>query len=608
MYEIVFDIETNAIDDWDGLSDLKVIHCIAVLDTTSETVDLYSDSYEPGKKLVDGLNRLCLADRIIGHNIDRFDIPAIKKMFPDISFDGCEVVDTRLAGRLMSPDVLKTDFQDPEFPPRLRGRYSLEAWGVRLKCHKGDFGKQTDWSEFTEEMAEYCKQDVIVNAKLWHAIKETFLPEVYAMERDFRDIILDQEANGVRFDEEAAFKLHSELIGQKIDMERELQRIFPPQEETMKTPQYYFDPETDERYERKKDAPLSLRKALRPGPLKKRVVPFNPGSRLQIAGALIRMYEWEPTEFTGDGRPKVDETVLSKLIYPEAKILAKYLMLGKRIGQLSDGKESWIRASNDSRIHGHVETIGTVSSRCSHSRPNLAQVPALGSPWGKECRELFKPSTGMVMVGCDMAGLELRCLAHYLARWDDGQYVQVIQEGDIHQFNADKMGVERGVGKGIMYATLYGAGDVKIGQLVGGSRREGRSMRNLLERGIPALKRLKNAIKNKLQTQDWLPAIDGRRLPIRSDHSALNLLLQSAGSILMKQATILMNRSIRSQGLHARQIMHVHDEVQFESLESEAHDVGRTAVQAMREAGLPYSFRCPLDGEYKVGSSWADTH
>ena len=133
-------------------------------------------------------------------------------------------------------------------------------------------------------------------------------------------------------------------------------------------------------------------------------------------------------------------------------------------------------------------------------------------------------------------------------------------------------------------------------------------MRNMLESGIPALKMLKRAIKNRLKSQDWLPAIDGRRLPIRSDHAALNLLLQSAGSILMKQATIKMNRYIRQNKLQANQIMHVHDEVQFEALESEAEDVGRIAVQSMREAGEPYEFRCPLDGEYKVGHSWADTH
>ena len=377
----------------------------------------------------------------------------------------------------------------------------------------------------------------------------------------------------------------------------------------MKTPQYYIDVDTGDKYPKKKDAPsYSVMKRLTPGPLKKRVVPFNPGSRLQIANALIKMYGWKPVEMTGDGRPKVDESVLARLDYPEAKLLSRYLTICKRIGQLSEGKESWLRASLHGRIHGYVDTIGTISSRCSHHRPNLAQVPAIGSLWGRECRELFKPTPGMVMVGCDMASLELRCLAHYLARWDGGEYIDVLQNGDIHQFNADKMGVSRSRGKGIMYATLYGAGDVLIGKLVGGGRREGRTMRTMLENGIPALKRLKSAITNRLRTQDWLPAIDGRHLPIRSEHSALNLLLQSAGSILMKRATITMNRWIKKNGLSAQQIIHIHDEVQFESLESEADNVGRIAVQAMREAGEPYEFRCPLDGEYKIGTNWAETH
>ena len=609
MYQLVFDIETNAIMDWAELSDLHVVHCIAICDVASpDAVDVYSDSYGKGWKIADAMHRLSLADRLIGHNIDKFDIPALKKMYPSIPLSNCATIDTTLAGKIMQPDALRIDFQNSDMPKKLRGRYSLEAWGHRLGLMKGDFGKQTDWSEFTDEMAEYCRQDVRVNLELWKKIEADFKPDVYAVERDFRDIILEQEANGVAFDEQAAYKLHSELIGEKVTMEAELQEIFPAQDEPMKTPQYYIDTETKERYVRKKDAPYPVQKRLKAGPLRRRAVPFNPGSRLQIANALIKMYGWKPTELTGDGRPKVDESVLSALPYPEAKVLSRYLTIGKRIGQLSEGRESWLRASRDGRIHGYVNTLGTVSSRCSHSRPNLAQVPAIGSLWGKECRELFKPSPGMVMVGCDMSGLELRCLAHYLARWDGGEYIKILLEGDIHQFNADKMGIERGPGKGVMYATLYGAGDVLVGKLVGGGRREGRTMRTMLEDGIPALKKLKSAIANRLKTQDWLPAIDGRKLPIRSEHSALNLLLQSAGSILMKRATIIMDEYIKQNQLSANQIMHVHDEVQFEVLESEADDVGRIAVQAMREAGKPYEFRCPLDGEYKIGSNWAETH
>lgn len=608
MYQLIFDIETNAIMDWDELSDLEVVHCIAILNPDTGDEEIYSDSYGKGKDIKTALAQLSLADRLIGHNIDKFDIPALEKLYPSLNLNNAASVDTLLASRIMAPDIMRTDFQNQRMPGNLRGRYSLEAWGHRLGSHKGDFGKQTDWSEFTEQMATYCQQDVRVNTKLWHLIEDTFNEDVYQMERDFREIILEQEAVGVEFDEEAAFTLHAALIGEKTKIESKLQEIFPAQEEPMKTPQFYTDPETSAKYVRKKDAPYNIQRRLIPGPLKKRVVPFNPGSRMQIANALIKQYGWKPTEMTGDGRAKVDEAVLADLPYPEAKVLSRYLTICKRIGQLSDGKESWIRASRDGRIHGHVNTIGTISSRCSHSRPNLAQVPAIGSPFGEECRALFKPTPGMVMVGCDMSGLELRCLAHYLARWDDGEYASIITEGDIHQFNADKMKVGRAQGKGIMYATLYGAGDALVGKLVGGGRREGRTMKSMLEDGIPALKRLKSAISNRLKTQDWLPAIDGRRLPIRSEHSALNLLLQSAGSILMKKATILMNEKIKADGVFAQQVMHVHDEVQFEAMESEGHNVGRIAVQAMRECGQPYDFRCPLDGEFKIGNSWADTH
>ena len=603
LYELVFDIETNGIEDWANLSDLKVIHCIAVGDVSTGEVDLYH-----GDDIIKGLQKMRLADRLIGHNIKRFDIPAIKKLYPSYTLGDCHVIDTMIAGRIFNPDVSRGDFTNRDMPPELRGRYSLKAWGYRLGLHKGDYGETTDWSEYTDEMGEYCKQDVLVNMKLWAVISETFNEDAHELEDRFDNIIRRQEKEGVTFDEDAAKRLHAELIGEKAEMEATLQEVFPPQEEPMKTPQYYYHKITKKQYKRKKDYTNKDTFNLIAGPLKVRKIPFNPGSRLQIANALKAMYGWQPTELTGDGRPRVDEAVLSSLDYPEAKILTRYLTIIKRLGQLSDGKEAWLKVVRDGKVHGRVNTIGTVSSRCSHSRPHLGQVPSLGSLWGKECRALFTPADGKVMVGCDMSGLELRCLAHYLAKWDGGEYASVIQEGDIHQFNADKMGVSRSTGKGIMYATLYGAGDVKIGSLIGGGKTEGRRMRNMLEEGIPALRRLKRAIATKLKSQHWLPAIDGRRLPIRSEHSALNLLLQSAGSILMKRATVIMHEDFHNDRLDVQQLMHVHDEVQLQTNKDEADDVGRTAVQAMRKAGEYYEFRCPLDGEYKIGRTWADTH
>ena len=605
MYEIVFDIETNAITDWDNLSDLKVIHCLA-LKVNHSTTELYSDSFDGSNKIKDGIRKLELSDRLIGHNIKRFDIPAIKKLYPDADFSGCHVIDTFLAGKIGHPDVLNEDYQSQNIPKDLWGRHSLEAWGLRLGCKKDDFGKETDWSVFTPEMGEYCKQDVDVNSNLWMHLKEFFSGDAYRVEDAFDTIIRAQESHGVYFDEQAAQGLHAELVGEKSSIERELKKVFPAGETPMKKPQYYYHPATEDRYNTKGSAPTAIRKELVAGPPKVKVTPFNPGSRVQIAEGLKKLHGWKPKEFTADGRAKVDESVLTSLDYPEAETLCRYLTVSKRLGQLSDGKEAWLRVVRDGKIHGRVNTIGTVSSRCTHSKPNLAQVPSVGAPWGTECRALFGPKAGYVLVGCDMSGLELRCLAHYLARYDKGEYASVIEQGDIHQFNADKMGVKRSTGKGIMYATLYGAGDLKIGSLVGGGKKDGKELRAMLEKGIPALKRLKNAIKKHLEKQNWLPAIDGRRLPIRSEHSALNLLLQSAGSILMKRATVLMNDKFGS--MDVQQLMHIHDEVQLQAKEGEADYVGQLAVHAMRESGEHYDFRCKITGEYKIGRNWADTH
>ena len=337
--------------------------------------------------------------------------------------------------------------------------------------------------------------------------------------------------------------------------------------------------------------------------------PFNPDSRQQIARCLIDKYDWKPEVFTPNGQPQVDESILKALPHEEAKLLVDYLTISKRIGQLAEGKEAWLKLEDSGSIYGRVNTVGTVTSRCSHSRPNVAQVPAVYAPYGKECRGLFVARDDMVLVGVDASGLELRCLAHYLARFDGGIYADIIVDGDIHTANQKAAGLKsRDDAKTFIYAWLYGAGPQKIGSIVGGGVKEGLRLMTRFLSKMPALKHLKTAIEERVESRGYLVGLDGRHIPIRSKHSALNALLQCAGAVLMKQATVDARRLHRMEKIDVHQVAHIHDEIQYEAVESRADRVGELAVKAIQEAGTPFGFKCPLDGEYKVGRDWSETH
>ena len=604
MAVIIFDIETNDIKNFNTLLGLKTIHCIA----------LATPDEDPKLVPVDeALKILSEADVIVGHNIQDFDLRAIKRLHPDWEFKG-EVLDTLILSRVLWPDIIQDDYSIIDFPRNLMGRHSLKSWGYRLGILKGEFSDTNDFSEYTEEMGEYCVQDVKVTKALWEKIQKENLPENPSKrEHEFSAIIKQQELDGIAFDVEKARTFHAELLGLKNELYEELVDNIPPKIVPMKTCEYFLDPETGNKYKLKGDAPDAKTKSrLKDGPLRKKVTNFNPASRLQIANFFIEKYGWEPEDYTGEGRPKVDESVLGKLDYPEAKLLSKYLTIIKRLGMLSDGAEAWLKLEVDGRIHGQVNPCGAVTTRCTHRRPNMSQVPRVNALYGKTCRELFYAPEGFCMVGADMSGLELRALAHYTFPHDNGKYRDAILNGDIHSANQEAADLpDRNMAKVLIYALCYGAGNQKLGAIVGGGMSEGAELRERFLRNMPALKRVQDGVKAALDHRDYLKAVDGRRLKIRSKHSALNTLLQSCGSIAMKEATCLMHRKFREHGYSKEDVImvaHVHDEVQLQVRKELADNVGRITVQSMRDAGENLSLNCPLDGEYKVGRNWAETH
>lgn len=448
---LIWDLETDNL-----LPDVTKIHCLVIIDEADGIAQCFIN-----ENMLDGIKYLFSAPKIVGHNILGYDLEVIKKLY-GLEYHG-EVVDTLLCSRLIWSDMFPVDLKEHSqfLPKKLWGQHSLESWGYRLKELKGDYGKQEDaWDKFTPEMLKYCEQDVRVTLKLWKKIEALkYSPQAVKLEHDFARVVQFQERTGVLFDKDKAIKLYTQLSKRRLELELECSKVFPGWWTEMKTPEYWEFKHGDgpwisgsilnDRFPTKGAAEAWRKKCkvpikectITPGPLAKKHTPFNPGSRMHIARALTETYGWKPTEFTEGGEPKVDDEILGKLVYPEAKVLTEYLMVGKRIGQLAEGDNAWIKLEKNGRIFGRVTTNGAATGRCTHSNPNMAQVPACGAPYGKECRELFTVPQGYKLVGWDASGLELRCLAHYMASYDGGAYAKELLSGDIHSLNQKAAGL-----------------------------------------------------------------------------------------------------------------------------------------------------------------------
>jgi len=518
------------------------------------------------------------ADRLIGHNLIGFDAPILNKIWKT-RIGLSKVRDTLIMSRLLNPSI--------------EGGHSLDAWGKRLGNRKVEYTRIWHWlmgvpydkvstapydAPYDSLNRFYCKQDVAVTVQLFRML-ETELAgwgESVQLEHEVAAILKRQEQHGFKFDKQKGEVLLAQLTGEVADIESNLQSVFPPI--------------VEERVSEKTGKSL-----------KTKVTPFNPGSRQQIAERL-RGLGVTFTEETEKGSTIINEKVLDGIDLPEAKLIARYLMLQKRISQVS----SWFDVvKEDGRVHGRVITNGAVTGRMTHISPNMAQVPNSGSEYGSECRELWTVEPGNKLVGIDASGLELRMLAHYM---QDARYTNEILNGDIHTANQKAAGLEsRNTAKTFIYAFLYGAGAAKIGSIVGGDEQEGRKLMNRFLKNTPALKRLKEKVAAHA-AKGWLDGLDGRHLLVRSEHSALNTLLQGAGAILMKKSLVILNNKLKCGIIDAKFCANVHDEWQVEVPEEDAERVGKMAVEAIEEAGVALGLRCPVTGEYHVGNNWKETH
>lgn len=549
MRKIILDIETNSTHD-------KIWMCVTREVGGEVTV----------WKEANGLQKyLDSCDLIIMHNGICFDAPVLSRNW-NIMMKQSQMYDTLVSSRLLSPS--------------LEGGHSLDAWGQRLGFPKGDF---KDWDAgYSAEMEAYCIQDTLVTEKLYlHLTAELkakkFEERSIKLEHDVQTIIAKQEENGFKLNEKEAITLLSTLQAKLVLLEAELQSIFPTK----------VIPRVSEKTGKE---------------LKPLIEPFNPGSRKQI-GERLQEKGWKPEKFTETGQPIVDEGTLEGLDFPEAKAIAEYLLLQKRIAQI----DSWLKVvQKDGRVHGRVITNGAVTGRMTHHSPNMAQVPSCGSPYGEDCRDLWIVEKGYKLVGIDASGLELRMLAHYMK---DDAYIYEVTQGDIHTANQKAAGLQtRAQAKTFIYAFLYGAGAAKIGKVVGAGAREGQKLIDSFLENTPSLNVLRESVAKICKSSGSLPGLDGRRLHIRSDHAALNTLLQGAGAIVMKQALVLLDTRLQQLGIDYKFVANVHDEWQIEVVESDADMVGKLGVRAIEDAGRVLNMRCPLTGEYKVGNSWKETH
>lgn len=586
---LAFDIEANGL-----LDTVSKIHCLCVVDLDSDQTWQFGPS-----QIEEGLELLKTADLLVAHNALGYDMPVLNKLY---GFEHHTVRDTLTIARLIHSNLKDTDanrMAQGLIPRDCYGSDSLKAWGYRLGEQKTEY--DGGWEEWSQVMQDYCAQDVQVLKRLWHFLKpEDYSQEAVELEHDISRVCLSMTHHGWTFDKDKAIDLYSRLAARREELQKALIDKFGTWEEVDKV----LIPKRDNKARGyKAGVPVT----------KMKTVEFNPNSRQHIEKKLREM-GWVPEVFTESGQAKLDESTLSKVNIPEAKLLVEHFLIEKRLGQLADGEAGWLKlVANDGRIHGRYNTMGTVTGRAAHFGPNVGQVPASKSPYGKECRELFTVPQGWRMVGADMAGLELRCLAHYLHAYDGGAYGEIILNGDVHTENQKAAGLPtRDNAKTFIYAFCYGAGPSKIGKIVGGTAKQGQELIDRFMRGLPAFAKLKQAVSTAAQ-KGWLKGLDGRRIPVRSEHAALNSLLQGCGAILCKRWVVDAHKSLSSQfkeGYDGDFVFcgWIHDELQVACREEIAEQVGEIIADCARKAGQPYGFKIRLDSEYIIGRSWADTH
>lgn len=608
------------------------VHCLVIQDINTEEVWKYRPT-----EIKQGLEKLKEADKLIGQNIIGYDLPLLKQLY-DFEFTGL-LDDTLVMSRLsntnrpLHPHCPPKVWDEHSQKNKMVGPHTLMNLGYYAGVNKGDFGESAGWEVFSEDMLDYCEQDVIVNVAIYRMLQREltgFSDYCIRLEMDIAGYMAQQQRNGWKFNYKKALELEADLAEKVWELENEVHKTFTPLPKAIKI----IQPRA------KKDGKVSS-VGLKFLESWDEVIPvpdsdfgsqgivytsgsftridwpeFNLGSRQQIAEQFIHR-GWKPTVLTPAGSVMINEPILDDVAekIPEAKLIRDYFLVTKRQSMVNN----WIESFNEEtgRIHGYVNSLGAVTGRMTHSRPNLAQVPAskhskdgellwgFDGAYGADCRSLFIVPKDFKQVGCDASGLELRCLAHYM---NDPEYTSLILHGDIHTANQKAAGLDyRDQAKTFIYAFLYGAGDAKIGSIVGGGSKEGKKLKKRFLDGTPALKGLRENVLAAAE-RGWLKGLDGRKVRVRSAHAALNTLLQSCGAIIMKVVLRQIITMTKATDIEYLLVGSIHDEYQFQVKNQWVTEFKTICEAAMIKAGEELKTRIIIEGEAMEGTCWADTH
>lgn len=654
---LIFDLET------DGLLDtVSLISCVHMFDTERPEVGVqrFNDhEYLATGTVAEGVFALASATATMAHNGIGYDYQVLDKLYPEWNdVQKPKRLDSLVMSSVIYPDIKAADFtahkkgywtilgknnKTPEKMGGVIGSHSLKAWGMRLGNLKDDYDPRTQCPEglsigeawatvgWTKEMDDYCVQDVLSTVSLWELIEsKQYSEQCLDLEHAFATIMQRQERRGFKLDVNAGEKLHQDLLVRSATLEEELQDVFPNW--------YEKDGKNAHRAPKVKNGPRGETAGAEFTKVTCRT--FNPSSTDQIANRLQAVFGWKPEVFSQSGEVSCTDEVLATLSYECIPAIREYLMVSKRLGQLAHGTQAILRkVKDDGRIHGRVKTNGASTGRCTHSNPNVANTPSVNAPYGDRFRGLYTVDSGFKLVGADASGLELRCLGHYLARFDGGQYANEVVEGDVHWANLCAIGIASGpmdsanpkhkaarnAGKTWCYGYLYGAGESLSGVHYTAAHAafngienpkpiSGRKSRASFRDNTVGLADLEAAVKSAAKSKGWIKGLDGRQIPIRSEHSALNAALQSAGAVIMKQALVLLDDKLQSLGLvagdHYEFVANVHDEFQIEvkDIGGMAQVVAIESTKAMTAAGKLLNLKVKIDGESKIGNNWAETH
>lgn len=593
MTRVILDLEAN------GLDDATKVWCIVTKDIDTNEVRVFE-----GQDLQDGFGVYSKdLTLVIGHNVICYDLPTIRRIL-DVRIE-CPVFDTLVVSRLL--DVGR------------EGGHSLDNWGEILNYPKTI---HQDFSKYTEEMKEYCKNDVELNHKVYQALKKIIdrnpgvFDQALSVEHDMQRICNDMRNDGFYFDIEEAKRIDKELEERIKVLDDKIQHSFPPKVETIQ---------------------LKTK-------VKTVVTPFNPGSPKQI---VDRLWDagWQPVEKTKthakakkptdrDRRYgwKVNEVNVSTLPSdaPEGcKHLVEHILLSARRRTLKEWFDAY--SIRDQRIHGTINPLGARSHRCTHSNPNTGNIAAKKSikyssdklrqmavDLGGRMRSLWRVPPGSFLVGVDMEGAHLRIFAHLV---NDAKFIEALVNGkkedgtDPHSVNKRILGdtcVDRDRAKTFIFTFLNGGGAGKVSEIFGCSVKVAQEALSAFTRAYPGLARLKRNVFPRDAKRGYFVGIDGRYVKCDSEHLMTAMVLQNAEALVMKYSMVMFKERMKTEhpNINWFYVGFVHDEVlcEVKGTKDEAELCGRIMSECIRDVGVKFKFKCPLAGEYKVATDWLGAH